>query len=87
MKKELKQKLYERPDLIGEYNLETEGESNCCGAPVITDIEMCSQCYEYCEQRNAMCKFCGEEFPEWDEDGYCSDNCWKGYASETFYDD
>ena len=80
----LKNKLHQRPDLIGKYDLELEGESNCCNAPIIIDIEMCSECNDYCTQREPICKFCGDDHPEWDEDDFCSDDCWNGYYSETF---
>jgi hypothetical protein len=29
------------------------GESDCCGSPVINDIERCSECKEHCERLNA----------------------------------
>jgi hypothetical protein len=74
-------------DKIHKHQPEQSGESNCCGAPVIDDYLICSDCKESCDYRQPLCKFCGEEFPEWEEDGFCSDNCWNGYASETFYDD
>tara|TARA_R100001132_G_C3225611_1_gene62360 strand:+ start:257 stop:517 length:261 start_codon:yes stop_codon:yes gene_type:complete len=55
------------------------GESDCCGAPVVDDYELCSECKDHCE-RLSTCGFCGEET----EKDFCSDNCWNGYKSETF---
>jgi hypothetical protein len=26
------------------------GVSNCCGAPVYTDLDICSDCKEHCEE-------------------------------------
>ena len=80
-------KLYYDPDLYESYKqkfgLIQSGESNCCGAPVIDQAEMCSQCFEYCDYRNPVCLGCGEEYPEWETDGVCSSKCKK---ASIYYD-
>ena len=73
----LKRELYLEPDLISQYDFTRSGESDCCWQPVIDDLEICSKCYEHCEYRNAVCIGCGEEYPEWEKDNYCNNNCKK----------
>jgi hypothetical protein len=37
-------------DLIDCYNIDYEGElSNCCGANIIHNTDICSACGEHCE--------------------------------------
>jgi len=47
---------------------------------------MCAQCNDHCDYANELCGYCGDVEVEEDEQ-FCCDDCWKGYASETFYDD
>ncbi|QDP63642.1 MAG: hypothetical protein Unbinned3987contig1001_18 [Prokaryotic dsDNA virus sp.] len=66
------------------------GASNCCGAPVYDDHEICSECKEHCDYAPKLCGYCGEELHDEDPDDsleFCSDDCWKGYEWETFRKD
>tara|TARA_R100001163_G_C5067694_1_gene207018 strand:+ start:4663 stop:4782 length:120 start_codon:yes stop_codon:yes gene_type:complete len=38
------------------------------------------------EDQDTRCGFCGDDDKEL-HNGFCSDDCWRGYCSETFYDD
>ena len=65
------------------------GQSDCCSSPIIDDLQICSDCYDSCNdisEQPRMCKGCGDVEIE-DEEIVCSDSCWKLYASETFYND
>ena len=35
-------------DINGFDDLSTHGESNCCGAPVYDDSDICTECKEHC---------------------------------------
>ena len=40
----------------------TEGMSNCCGAGIYSDTDICSDCKEHCSDvSRLMCKKCGDE--------------------------
>ena len=75
-------------DKMHSYMQEQSGESDCCGAPVIDDYLICSDCKEHCDYVSEMCRFCGdrEVYPE-EDGGFCSKSCWNGHSKETFYDD
>lgn len=73
-------------DKIYKHQHEKSGRSDCCGAPVYEDIVICSQCNDHCEYANELCGYCGDNEVEEGEQ-FCCDDCWKGYASETFYKD
>ena len=73
-------------DKIYKHKYQLNGNSECCGAPVYDDILICSDCKDHCYYANAICKFCGDEHPEWEENDFCSNDCWNAYVSETFKD-
>ena len=75
-----------KEDKIYKHQPIQEGESDCCGAPVLVDMMLCSVCYDNCDFAPKLCGYCGDVEVEEDEQ-FCCDDCWRGYASETFYND
>jgi len=75
-------------DKICGHHYIKEGASDCCGAGVYVDLMICSECQDHCQYAPEMCRGCGDVEVDKETDGLCcSDDCWKLYCSETFYDD
>jgi len=59
------------------------GTSNCCGAPVYEETDMCSACKEHCTEVEVYCAHCEwegkEKEVEWD--GEYQEGCLVGAAS------
>mgnify|MGYP003632026984 CR=1 FL=1 len=73
---------------ITKHTPSQDGESDCCGRPVISDYMLCSECKEHCDYAPDLCQGCGDVEVDHEVDGLCcSDSCWKLYESETFYND
>jgi len=52
---------------LSKWSLESEGESNCCGASVYGETDICSRCKEHCEvivYEDEDIRLCTEE--EWE---------------------
>jgi len=76
-------------DKFHKYQHTISGESDCCGYPVIDDLEICSQCYDSCtdiSKEPIKCGYCGDEIED-EDDQFCSDDCWRGYKWENFEKD
>ena len=73
-------------DKMHNYMPGRSGKSDCCGAPVIDDYEMCSECKEHCDRSEAkLCYGCETEIE--DHQIVCeSKECWGLYKSEHFDD-
>jgi len=46
--------------------------SNCCGAPIYSDMDICSACKEHCGEV-IICPQCGEDFEPKDGEELCPD--------------
>ena len=68
-----------------KYQPTQSGESDCCGAPVIDDYVICSECNEHCDYAPELCGYCGDVEVDSEVDGgFCCDDCWRGYEAEAF---
>ena len=36
-------------------------ESNCCGAPIVENTDLCSKCLEHCDEIEVFCTSCDWE--------------------------
>lgn len=75
-----------REDKILKHTPINDCTSDCCGAPANSDILICSECQEHCEEHKSLCYGCEKEID--DDDVVCDNsNCWNLYKSEHFYND
>jgi len=47
--------------------------SSCCGMPVYSNTDICSDCKEHCSPESPMCGNCGCEMEKASEYGFCPD--------------